>query len=81
MRIVVYKQDKQLFQLSLPTVLLINRISIAVLQGKLRNEGINIKAPQLHGLRRVITEYRHNHPEWVLVEAYTANDEYVKIEV
>jgi len=77
----VYKQDKQLFQLSLPTVLLINRISIAVLQGKLRNEGINIKAPQLHGLRRVITEYRHNHPEWVLVEAYTANDEYVKIEV
>ena len=77
----MYKQDKQLFQLSLPTVLLINSISIAVLQGKLRNEGIDIKALQLHGLRRVIAEYRRNHPEWVLVEVYTENDEYVKIEI
>ncbi len=77
----MHKQDKQLFQLSLPTALLVNRISIAVLQGKLRNEGIDIKAPKLHGLRRVITEYKRNHPEWVLVEAYTANDEYVKIEI
>lgn len=81
MKITVKEQEKQMFCLNLPTVLVINRLSAAILPAVLKTKGIEMTHQQLWGIYSVLREYRNCHPEWVLVEAYTAGGEYVKIEI
>lgn len=81
MKITVQKQEKELFRLTLPTVLLLNHISAAAFQIKLKKMGINTNVMRMYGLLNIVKEYRRDHPKWVIVEARTAGGEFVKIEL
>ena len=67
--------------LRLPTGLVINGLSAAVVSGKLKKNGLEISPKQLRVLFRAMKRYRTQHPEWVFIEVESHDGTVVKIEV
>lgn len=50
-------------------------------QKYLKEYGLNVSKAQVAAFVKELNRYRRRHPEWVLVEAETADGDYVKVKL
>lgn len=81
MKIVVVNPPNKDIRLTIPTGLVLNRLTAAVAPKCLRNSGVSITGKQAAAFVRELNRFRRAHPEWVLVEVQSANGEYVKVKL
>lgn len=67
--------------LPIPTGLVLNRFTAALLPKVLEENGIHLTGPQAQRLVSVIHQFRRSHPDWVLVEVESANGEQVIVKL
>lgn len=81
MRIVVKSKDGPNIWLPIPSCLVFNRFVAGIAPKYLKEDGIEITKEQAVAFIRALNQYRHKHPDWVLVEVQSAEGEYVKIKL
>lgn len=81
MKIVVNSNDGPNIRFPIPTGLVLNRFAAGFAPKYLKEYGIDITKEQAVVFIKALNRYRRKHPEWVLVEAQTSNEEYVKIKL
>lgn len=80
MRIVVKDKDSHL-NLPIPTRLVVNGLTAAVLCRVLEKQGISVTRQQLMVFVHELHRFRRRHPRWTLVEVEGHDGEYVKIQL
>ncbi|MBO5252358.1 MAG: hypothetical protein J6C51_00255 [Clostridia bacterium] len=81
MKIVVVNPPNKDIRLTIPTGLVLNRLTAAIAPCCLQNCGVNITGKQAAAFIRELNRFRRAHPEWVLVEVQSADGEYVKVKL
>ena len=81
MRIIIKGHEKPVIYLPVPSGMVLNRLTAGFAQKYLKEYGLDITKEQAASLIGEINRYRRAHPEWVLVEAQSADGEYVKIKL
>ncbi len=79
MGIIIREGTGKTVHLRLPTGLIMNGVSAAVLSARLRAQGVDISAKQLRILFHAIKEYQNAYPDWKLVEVESGNGTLVEI--
>lgn len=79
MHIIVRENSEHPFEISIPNRLVLNHLSAALLSPQLKKHQIPWNQRQLYHLMKVIQQYQKYYPEWVLLEAESADGEYVEI--
>lgn len=79
MDIIVREGKGKTIHLRLPTGLVMNGVSAAVLSARLRMQGVDISAKQLRILFHAIKDYQSAYPDWKLVEVESGNGTFVEI--
>ena len=81
MKIVVTSKDGPNIRLPIPSGLVLNRFVAGFAPQYLKEYGIDISKEQAVVFVKALNRYRHEHPEWVLVEAQSSEGDYVKIKI
>ena len=81
MKIVVKSNEGPNIWLPLPSGLVLNRFVAGFAPKYLKEYGIDITKEQAVVFIKALNQYRHKHPEWVLVEAECSSGEYVKVKL
>ena len=81
MKIVVKSNEGPNIWLPIPTGLVLNRFVAGFAPKYLKEYGIDITKEQAVVFIKALNQYRHKHPEWVLVEAECSSGEYVKVKL
>ena len=81
MKIVVTSKEGLDIRLPIPSGLVLNRFAAGLAPKYLKEYGIDITKEQAVVFIKALNQFRHKHPEWVLVEAQSSNGEYVKIKL
>ncbi len=81
MKIVVLNPPSQDIRLTIPTGLVLNRLTAAIAPRCLKNSGVCITSKQAIAFVKELNRFRCAHPEWVLVEVQSADGEYVKVKL
>ena len=81
MKIVVKSKDGPNIWLPIPSCLVLNRFFAGFAPKYLKEYGIDITKEQAVSFVKALNQYRHRHPDWVLVEVQSAEGEYVKIKL
>lgn len=79
MRICIQGSFRQPFTLSLPTGLVLNRFSAALVTQVLQTHRIVISQKQAAAFLRTLKAYRTSHKDWVFVEVDSASGEHISI--
>ena len=81
MKIMVKSGNHTNVNLVIPTSLILNRVSILVLQQICKKQGVDLplSKKQLIELMKVAKTYKRHHPSWKLVEVESADGERVEI--
>lgn len=79
MHITVNEYSGKRIRLSLPSGLVLNRLSASILSARLKKTSISLSAKQLHILFRAIKSYKASHPQWMLIEAESQGGDVVEI--
>ena len=67
--------------LPIPTGLVLNRFTAALLPKVLEESGIHVTQAQAQRLVAAIRQFRRSHPDWVLVEVHAAKGEQVLVKL
>ena len=81
MKIAVTTNEGPNIRLPIPSGLVLNRFVAGFAPKYLKEYGIDITKEQAVVFIKVLNQYRHKHPEWVLVEAECSSGEYVKVKL
>ena len=81
MKIVVTNNEGPNIRLPIPSGLVLNRFVAGFAPKYLKEYGIDITKEQAVVFIKALNQYRHKHPEWVLVEAECSSGEYVKVKL
>ena len=81
MKIVVKSNEGPNIRLPIPSGLVLNRFVAGFAPQYLKEYGIDISKEQAVVFVKALNQYRHKHPEWVLVEAECSSGEYVKVKL
>ena len=81
MKITVHSNDSKNIRLQLPTGLCLNPVMAMILPSFMKQNGMAVSRNQMLILIRAVNQYRHRHPEWVLVEVQSADGDYVQITI
>lgn len=81
MKIVIEGASGKNIHLHLPSRLMLNRATAAVLPSVLEQSGISISRKQVIYLLDTIHDCRRRFPDWVLVEVNSADGEYVEVKL
>ena len=79
--IVVTSNEGMNIRLPIPSGLVLNRFVAGFAPKYLKKYGLDITKKQAGAFIKVLNQYRHKHPEWVLVEVQSSDGEYVKIKL
>ena len=79
MNIVVKRNDGSNIQLPIPSGLVLNRLAAGFLRQCLKQHGVGITRKQAVVFMKALNQYRHTHPEWVLVQAQSSHGNYVEV--
>ncbi len=81
MKIIVKDNEGRNFRLPIPTGIILNRFVAGIAPKYLKKYGIHITREQAIAFVIELNRYRRKHPQWVFVEAQSADDEYVYIKL
>ena len=81
MRVIVKNNEGLNLRLPIPSGLILNRFIAGVVQKYLKEYGLNVSKAQAAAFIKELNRYRRRHPEWVLVEAETADGDYGKVKL
>lgn len=81
MKIVVTTNEGPNIRLPIRSGLVLNRFVAGFAPKYLKEYGIDITKEQAVVFIKALNQYRHKHPEWVLVEAECSSGEYVKVKL
>lgn len=81
MRIVVKSNERPDIRLSIPTRLVLNRLTAGFVPKFLGESGLDVTKAQAIAFVRELNRYRRHHPEWVLAEVQSSDGEYVEIKL
>ena len=81
MKIVVKNNEGPNIWLPIPSGLVLNRFVAGFAPQYLKEYGLDITKEQAILFVKALNQYRHKHPEWVLVEAETAEGDVVEVVV
>ena len=81
MKIVVKSNEGPNICLPLPSGLVLNRFVAGFAPQYLKEYGIDISKEQAVLFVKALNQYRHKHPEWILVEVESSSGEYVKVKI
>ena len=81
MKIVVKSNEGPNIWLPIASRLVLNRFVAGFAPKYLKEYGIDITKEQAVLFVKALNQYRHKHPEWVLVEAECSSGEYVKVKL
>ena len=81
MKIVVKSREGPNIWLPIPSGLVLNRFVAGFAPQYLKECGLDITKEQAVLLVKALNQYRHKHPEWVLVEAQTSSGDHVKVKL
>ena len=81
MKIVVTTNEGPNIRLPIPSGLILNRFVAGFAPKYLKEYGIDITKEQAVVFIKALNQYRHKHPEWVLVEAECSGGEYIKVKL
>jgi len=79
MRIVLQTENQKTWQLRVPTGLLLNRLTVSVMNPKMKKRGICLPGNQAASLKKSLRAVQKRHPDLVLLEFEGASGEKVKI--
>ena len=79
MKIRISEIPSKEFYLQLPTGLLLNGLTTPALAKTIKQYGINLSIKDTRLLIRAAKRYKKEHPDWKLVEVYSAKGERVEI--
>lgn len=81
MKIVILSNEGPSIRLPIPSGLFLNRIIAGFAPKYLKEYGVSITKDQAIAFVKVLNQYRHKHPDWVLVEVQSSEGDYVKIKL
>ena len=81
MKIVLKSNEGPNIWLPLPSGLVLNRFVAGFAPQYLKDYGIDISKEQAVLFVKALNQYRHKHPEWILVEVESSSGEYVKVKL
>ena len=81
MRIVVKSDKRPDIRLSIPSGLVLNRLTAGFALKFLKESGLDITKEQAIAFIRELNRYRRQHPEWVLAEVQSPDGKYVEIKL
>ena len=81
MKIIVTSKEGPNIRLPIPSGLVLNRLVAEFAPRYLKEYGLDITKEQAVLFVKALNQYRHKHPEWVLVDAQTSDGEYVQIKL
>lgn len=79
MRIIIKEGAGRELNLSIPTVLMLNRFTAGIIARSARRHGVLLTNAQLRTVFQALRKYRKEHPNWTLVEAEDADRDRVEI--
>ena len=79
MKLIIQNGSGEKHNISLPTGMVLNRISAGIVCGILKKHDVEIQKKQLVELLKVAKNYKKCHPEWKLLEVDDASGEHVEI--
>lgn len=80
MRIIAKGEDYHV-RLRIPTGLVFNRLTAAVIGKEAGKYGMKLNSRQARILIKTLNEYRRTHPDWVLAEVHNADGGYVFVKL
>ena len=81
MKIVIKEGNKTKLWIGIPSCLLFNRVSAAIIHSKMKKEGKNIKTKDLVKFFKALNKYRRRHRDWVIVDILSSENDSVKIKL
>ena len=73
MKLVVKEQEKTIINLSLPTGIITNRISVLIIKNVVKKYKINLSSKDLRTIFKIIKKVRKDNPSWTLLEVETSD--------
>ena len=80
MRITV-KSDEANLRIPIPTGLVFNDLTAALVPKFMEQNGVTITAKQARKFIRAMKKYKRRHRDWTLVEVQSADGDYVEIKL
>ena len=80
MKIIVKNPDQNI-RLRFPTALVFNRFTAAAISKVAGKYGVKLSPRQVRILIKATETYRRTHPDWVLAEVQSGEDEYVLVKL
>ena len=81
MKIVVTTKEGPNIRLPIPSGLVLNRFVAGFAPQYLKEYGLDITKEQAILFVKALNQYRHKHPEWVLLEVESSSGEHAKIKL
>lgn len=81
MRVIVKAKNGPNLRLILPTGLILNRFAAGWVCKSMEINGMHLSKEQAVTFLQELKRYRRKHRDWVLVEAESANGDYVKVKL
>ena len=79
MRIEVSGENERHIRITVPTGLLLNRLTASVVASSASKRGISLTQEQTVKLIRLLDECRKRYADWKIVEIETSDGEYIEI--
>lgn len=78
---IIAKGDDHNVHLRIPTGLAFNRFTAGAISKEAGKYGVKISPHQARTLIKALKEYRRTHPDWVLAEVQSGDNEYVLVKL
>lgn len=78
---IIAKGDDHNVRLRIPTGLAFNRFTAGAISKEAGKYGVKISPHQARTLIKALKEYRRTHPDWVLAEVQSGDNEYVLVKL
>lgn len=79
MRVIVHESTGENHDIRIPTGLALNWVTVGVISGICKRNGVEISKELLLGLIKAAKDYKKTHPAWKLVEVDEPSGEHVEI--
>lgn len=79
MRVIVQENTGEHHDIRIPTGVALNRVTVGVISGICKKNGVEISKEMLLELIKAVKDYKKTHADWKLVEVDEPSGEHVEI--
>lgn len=81
MKLQVITDEEKQIDINLPTILLLNRVSVNIICKKLKEHNVYVNKKDLIKILKLCRKYKKKNPSFVLLEVDSADGEHIEITI